>query len=270
MELVHTLAPFWPGPLTLILPRHPRIPDIVTAGLDTVGVRIPAHPVALELLRLCDFPVAAPSANPSNYVSPTRAEHVERELGASLAMILDGGPCQAGVESTILSLVEEPPRILRTGALPVEELADRLRIPVDTLLRGVSPENVAPAVDASPRPASAPGQLPEHYAPRTPLVFTHEVAAHSLPSRVGRIIFRKSSPLVAEATDVVCLSDDGDFADIARGLFAALRELDQRDLDLLIVDTCDEVGLGRAIMDRLRRARHGTRVARPAAAATET
>jgi len=256
-DLVQSLAPFWPGPLTIVVPRHRRIPDIVTAGLDTVGVRIPAHPVALALLNLCEFPVAAPSANPSNYVSPTCAAHVERELGAKVAMILDGGPCQAGIESTILSLVEHPPRVLRAGALSAEELADRLKLPVATLLR---PASQASGVKHSAQ--SAPGQLPEHYSPHTPLVFAHEVDMQTLPSRVGRIVFRATSPLFVPAAEIVRLSDDGDLRQIARGLFAALRELDQRRLDLLIVDTCEEEGLGLAIMDRLRRARQRTRPGR--------
>lgn len=248
------LGEFWPGPLTAVVPRNGRIPDVVTAGLDTVGVRVPDHPVALDLLRRCEFPVAAPSANPSNYVSPTCAEHVERELGSRVALILDGGACRAGVESTIVTLAERRPRVLRVGALAVEDLARCLRLSVDELLSGDASHR-----SSAPSPQLSPGRLPEHYAPRTPLIFTPEAERIELPSRYGRIAFHADSPLLDAAAAVVQLSERMTFADIARGLFAALRELDARRLDLIVVDVCPEEGLGRAIMDRLRRAAYGAR-----------
>lgn len=249
-ELLDRLAPCWPGPLTVVVPRNARIPDVVTAGLDTVGLRVPAHPVALELLRRCEFPLAAPSANPSNYVSPTTARHVADELGDRVAMILDGGPCRAGVESTILSLVERPPRLLRAGALAVEELAERLEVSVETLVRP------APARPAGPAAQLAPGQLPEHYAPRTPLFFADEpVVATLADRRVGRIRFERRGANEPAATEERLLSEQGDLSEAARRLFAALRELDRLNLDAIVVDRCVETGLGRAVMDRLRRAR---------------
>lgn len=260
---LQALNGFWPGSLTLVLPRNSRIPDIVTAGLDTVGVRIPAHPVALDLLRRCEFPVAAPSANPSNYVSPTCAEHVDRELGEKVAMILDGGRCQAGLESTIVTLVEQPPRLLRAGALPVEAIAEKLGLSVTTLLRH-APTKEAAAHDQS---QLSPGRLPEHYAPRTRLLLASDVesqlrtdsaTAVATPTKFGRILFRADSPLLIDATEIICLSEHGALDEIARGLFAALRQLDHRGLDAIVVDTCEETGLGRAIMDRLRRACRGS------------
>lgn len=267
------LAACWPGPLTVVVPRHARVPDEVTAGLPTVGVRVPDHPVALELLRRCDFPVAAPSANPSNYVSPTRAEHVDAELGERVALILDGGACRAGVESTIVTLVEEEPRVLRVGALPVETLAERLDCSVETLLRS-GPEARRAAVAESPEsPESqlSPGRLPEHYAPRTPLRFADELDAegqwyaewtarreNASPPRIGWIAFRTVTSVPSQVAQLVTLSERGDLEEVARGLFAALRQLDQTGLDLIVVERCDETGWGRAIMDRLRRARRAS------------
>ena len=233
-------ARFWPGPLTLVLPRNPRVPDLVTSGLDTVGVRVPAHPAAHALIAAAGTPVAAPSANPFGYVSPTTAAHVADLLGRSVDLVLDGGPCRVGVESTIVSLVGEPPVILRPGGTPREDLEEALGLPLSV-------------VGPVERPL-APGQLLTHYATRTPLRILAGPAG-SPPegaSRVGLLAWRAAGALGYAAVEV--LAPDGSKETAAAGLFAALRRLDAAGLDLILAEPCDEAGLGHAIMDRLRRA----------------
>ena len=147
---------FWPGPLTVVLPKKEEIPDIVTAGLPTVAIRMPNHPMALSLIEQADCPIAAPSANPFGYLSPTTAEHVREQLGDQVDLILDGGPCSVGVESTIVSFLEERPRLLRPGGVSLEE--------IESIIGKVE---VSPTEESKP---SAPGMLPRHYAPRTPII----------------------------------------------------------------------------------------------------
>jgi L-threonylcarbamoyladenylate synthase len=258
-RLIDRLSPFWPGPLTLVLPKRKTLSQEVTAGLDTVAVRIPAHPVALAALECCNFPLAAPSANRSNYVSPTTARHVAEGLADAVALILDGGPCRMGLESTILSLVEDPPRILRHGALPAERIAEALNLPLATLVR----KNDEPSRGAAPHEApvghSSPGQLPVHYSPRTPLRHRESFAEPTGCRRVGLIAFQ-TSPADADRGFAVVerLSDSGDEETIARNLFAALRSMDAMSLDLILIDAVPRTGLGRAIMDRLDRAVRGS------------
>jgi len=234
-------ARFWPGPLTLVLPRRPEVPDLVTAGLDTVGVRVPAHPAARALIAAADTPVAAPSANPFGYVSPTTAAHVAELLGLAVDLVLDGGPCTVGVESTILSLAVEPPLILRPGGVPREDLEEAL---------GSSLEVAGPAE----RP-SAPGQLLVHYATRTPLRLLAGPAGPppANPVRAGLLAFGPPAAAAGYAA-VEVLAPDGSTGTAAANLFAALRRLDGAGLDLIIAEPCAEAGLGHAIMDRLRRA----------------
>lgn len=254
-RLIDRLAPYWPGPLTLVLPKNDSLSPRVTAGLDTVAVRVPDHPVALALLERCPFPLAAPSANPSNYVSPTSAEHVAKGLGSKVAMVLDGGPCEKGLESTILSLVDEPPRILRHGALPAERLAEALDLPVEVLVREPPKDEGEPLGDEGPVALSSPGQLPVHYSPRTPLRFREAFDEPFADRRVGLLAFRAPADEEERAFAVVeRLSESGDAETIARSLFAALRRLDEANLDLILVDRLPRTGLGRAIMDRLDRA----------------
>ena len=232
-------ARFWPGPLTLVLKRRPELPDIVTAGLDTVGVRVPAHPAARALIAAAGTPLAAPSANPFGYVSPTTAEHVAELLGDAVEIVLDGGPCRVGVESTILSLAGEAV-ILRPGGLPREALEEALGAKL-------------PVAAATDRPL-APGQLQKHYATRTPLAIL-ESRADSAPADRGRLGLLAQGPTRASGFAAVeVLAPDGAVETAAARLFAALRRLDAMGLDGILAEPCAETGLGYAIMDRLRRA----------------
>ncbi|MGB7325808.1 MAG: L-threonylcarbamoyladenylate synthase, partial [Rubripirellula sp.] len=250
---VDALADLWPGPLTIVLPAGKRIPSIVTAGKPTVAVRIPSHPVAQAILARCAFPIAAPSANRSKYVSPTSAAHCQSGLGEHLAMIIDGGECDLGVESTIVSLEETGPRLLRPGNVSAEELAIRLKVSVSDLVLWTSRP---PADD---QPMLAPGMMREHYSPTTPLYLIDNVASdNDQQFKTGRIAFRRLSVDEANRYVVVeTLSHDGNLDEISRGLFAAIRRLDDAGLDRIVIDICEPVGLGRAIMDRIERAAAG-------------
>lgn len=244
------LRPAWPGPLSVIVPKSSAITSAVSAGGDTVALRIPNHPVALQLLRACGLPIAAPSANPSMYVSPTTAQHVLDGLGSSVAYILDGGPCQVGIESTVLSLIDETPRILRPGAVTASDLQKLL---------GCSVEEWAPLTGDERETLLSPGLLEKHYSPRTPVVLrTNITPLTKLPPKVGCILFADHAAPCAAVT-IKIISDTGDLAEIAAQLFAALRELDHAGLDLIVIDTCEPIGLGAAIMDRLIRASASTR-----------
>lgn len=231
---------FWPGPLTLVLPKRERVPDLVTAGLSTVAVRMPVHPVARALIREAGVPIAAPSANPFGYVSPTTAEHVRQALGDQIDLILDGGPCPIGVESTIISTAGAQPELLRPGGLP---LADIEAVVGPVACRGGSDQ----------RPP-APGRLARHYATRTPLTVLPARGARLLGSGERAGLLAMSSPVDLDGYACVeVLSQSGDPREVARCLFAALRKLDTLGLDRLYAEPCDEQGLGLAIMDRLRR-----------------
>jgi L-threonylcarbamoyladenylate synthase len=230
---------FWPGPLTLVVQKTEAVPPIVTAGLDTVAIRVPAHPAALALVKAAGCGIAAPSANPFGYVSPTEARHVADQLGDKIDLILDGGVCEIGVESTILSLADKTPCILRTGGTAIEEL-----------------ESVLGKLDRSSgitlRP-QAPGQLSRHYATRTPLVISDEDSENvKLHERAGLLsLFPVPNPARYAAIEV--LSRSGNLREAAANLFGALRRLDGLGLDKIIARPMGEEGLGAAIMDRLRR-----------------
>jgi L-threonylcarbamoyladenylate synthase len=232
---------FWPGPLTLVLRKTERIPDIVTAGLPSVAVRVPDHPVARALISRAERPIAAPSANPFGYVSPTTAAHVERQLGERIGIILDGGPCRVGVESTIVSFLEATPHLLRPGGLPVEEI-----------------EKVIGAIDLSPTPPVqplAPGQLPRHYAPHARLVLIDSPAEVPAAARAhAALLLPFPHPDSQGFAHVEILAERGDLTTAAVNLFAALRRLDEGGHERIYAVRTVEEGLGRAIMDRLRRA----------------
>ncbi len=248
------IADLWPGPLTVVLPASKRIPTQVTAGLSTVAIRVPSHPVAQELLRRCPFPIAAPSANRSKYVSPTTAAHCCGGLSGHLAMVLDGGPCDLGLESTIVRLSDDGPRLLRPGSVAAESLAARLNISLDELMPAMNPP------DHEPSELSAPGMMREHYSPQTCLRLIDDARIEPLATKAGRIAFKQlSADEASRYTIVETLSENGDLSEVSRKLFAAIRRLDGAELDLIIVDVCEPIGLGRAIMDRLRRAAAGHR-----------
>ena len=236
-------AAFWPGPLTILLPRRPEaVPDLVTAGSALVAVRMSAHPVFAAVLREFGRPVAAPSANRFGRISPTTGEHVRRELDGRIPLILDAGPTAHGLESTVvLPEGADRLRILRPGPVTAEMLAAHARV-----------VTTRPAGNAS-----APGQLPGHYAPRTPLRFYEKGSA--VPGRVGLLAFREDGPRPSgEFARVETLSRAGDLREAAARLFAALRELDEAGLDGIVVQEVPETGLGVAIMERLRRAVAGS------------
>ena len=233
---------FWPGPLTLVLPKQPAIPDLITAGLSTVAVRMPNHPVAQTLIREADTPIAAPSANPFGYVSPTTAQHVADGLGNRVDLILDGGPCPVGVESTIVSLAEPQPELLRPGSITIQQLS----AVIGTL-------RLASSVSQTPL---APGQLSRHYATRTPLILLPSAKARPLlkdDERAGLLIHSHPRDTDNRFAAVEVLSSTGDLREAAHHLFAALRRLDSFGLDRIYAEPCQEEGLGGAIMDRLRR-----------------
>ena len=233
---------FWPGPLTIVLPKQSVIPDLVTAGLSTVAVRMPSHPVAQALIREAGTPIAAPSANPFGYVSPTTAQHVSDQLGSKVDLILDGGPCSVGVESTVVSLIDSPPELLRPGSISLEQLTAIIG-PV----RCRSTDHDQPI---------APGQLIRHYATLTPLTILDSPANQAVlkPGEpAGLLLISPSSENDNRFAAVEVLSPTGDMREAARNLFAALRRLDALRLDRIYAEPCKEVGLGMAIMDRLRR-----------------
>lgn len=232
---------FWPGPLTVVLPKRESVSDIVTAGLSTIAIRMPAHPVAQALIREAGVPIAAPSANPFGYVSPTCAQHVLDGLGDRVDLILDGGPCPIGVESTIVSIGGLRPEILRPGSVTLAEIQ----------------EVIGPVVSATvSQTVVAPGQLPRHYATKTLVTILDTQGVRPvIQARESAGLLAMSAP--NQKDDRFCaievLSPSGDLREVARNLFAALRRLDALGLDRLYAEPCDERGLGLAIMDRLRR-----------------
>ncbi len=239
----NVMEKFWPGPLTLVVPKKSSVPSIVTAGLESVAIRIPAHPVALDLIRTSGRGIAAPSANPFGYVSPTEVQHVAEQLSGSVDMILDGGPCAIGLESTILSLTGETPCILRPGGTSVEDIASILQ-----------PLDIRTEVSSQPQ---APGQLERHYATRTPLEIVGEGREQMKNS--GRLgLLSLNTVNCRDRYEVVeVLSDSGDMREAAANLFSALRRMDAMNLDRIIARPVPEKGLGIAIMDRLRRCAAG-------------
>ncbi len=253
------LSVFWPGPLTMIGPRHESILDHVTAGGDTVAVRVPDHPVAIGVLKElakiagCVVPVAAPSANPSNYVSPTTARHVADGLGEYVALIIDGGACRVGLESTIALLPEDgsPVQVLRSGAISPSHLSEVVGEAVSI-----------PSVSKSDRPEiAAPGQFAKHYSPRTPLYLVSDksrlAGRGAAQGRVLRMVF---GPIDGDVPDHLCdlwsFNPDGALETAAAQLYSLLRRADEIGVDAIEVFGCSEAGLGSAIMDRLRRASH--------------
>lgn len=226
---------FWPGPLTLVLKKKSRIPDLVTAGLDTVAVRVPAHSLALDLLRTCGLPLAAPSANRFQHISPTTVEAAYRELGDAVAY-LDGGSCTVGLESTILAHGEAGWECLRIGGLALEKIEKR-----------VGPVKLVDGASG----IRAPGMLKKHYAPTTPLEWLDEPGSSNQGGLIGIGLPESLKNRFEFCED---LSPAGDLDEAARELFSALRRLDARGLEKIYALRAPERGLGRAINDRLERA----------------
>ena len=234
---------FWPGPLTIVVPKKEQVPDLVTAGRSTVGVRIPDHPVALAMLRAAGRPIAAPSANPFGGVSPTTAHHVLDGLEGRIHAVIDGGPCRVGVESTVVSVVEAEPVVLRTGGVLVED--------IERVTGTIRIARSDPGRDNAAQPA--PGMLSRHYAPRTPLLLTNTADPPvASAGRSGLLTWGLSWPPGFAAVE--CLSATGDLRECACRFFAALRSLDSLNLDAIIARRFPERDLGRALNERLSRA----------------
>jgi L-threonylcarbamoyladenylate synthase len=232
-----------PGPITFVVPKSNLIPDIVTAGHSTVAIRIPQHPLTLELLSMLDFPLAAPSANLSGTVSPTAAQHVEQQLGHLIGGVLEGGPCQIGLESTIVSFVGENPQLLRLGGLSVEAIESilGLNLSIDHVINNENPE--------------APGMLTKHYAPATklrigkPENFLNEYTFNEM----AYLAFSKAHVEIPMQQQLI-LSPSANLAEAAQNLFSAIREADQLHTKIIVAEPFPNQQLGRAINDRLARA----------------
>ncbi len=228
---------FWPGPMTLLLDKKTLIPDLVTSGLPRVAVRIPALGMARELLSKLDFPLAAPSANPFGFVSPTSAQHVQDQLGPQIPYILDGGTCKVGLESTVIGFEGNDVIIHRLGGLQVEQIEE------------VIGEKVKVQLNQSSNP-SAPGMLKSHYSPGKPVIIGDIHEELSKNENAGVISFNQDFGIKHQ----VILSPDGDLSEAAAGLFAALRKMKESEVSLILTQKFPDIGLGRAINDRLQRA----------------
>ncbi|MEQ1585243.1 MAG: L-threonylcarbamoyladenylate synthase [Cyclobacteriaceae bacterium] len=234
-------ARFWPGPLTFLLKKKSFIPDLVTSGMDTVGIRCPDHDVTRSLLQSLSFPLAAPSANPFGYVSPTRPEHVNDQLGNKIQYILDGGECRVGIESTIIGFENDSPTVFRLGGLTIEDI-EKVIGKVDIQLNSSS----------NPK---TPGQLRSHYSPRKKVAWgtLSELISQYPTVKTGILAFQKKVAGIDPANQIV-LSDTGNLEEAAQHLFAALRELDKKGIEIILAEALPDIGLGKAINDRLRRA----------------
>ncbi len=230
---------FWPGPLTLLLPKKSIIPDLVTSGLDTVAVRVPNHALTLNLLSTLPFPLAAPSANPFGYISPTTAKHVAAQLGDKIPYILNGGNCTIGIESTIVGFEDDKTIVYRLGGISVEA--------IEALIGKVVVKSHS---SSNPK---APGMLKSHYAPRKKLVIGSMENENSSLVNIGFLGFQEYSPIFSRENQRV-MSLSGNVCEAAKNLFGYLRELDELKIDMIYAELLPEEGLGRAINDRLRRA----------------
>ena len=233
---------FWPGPLTLVLKKKPHVSDLITAGKETVAIRVPNHPIALALLEQLDFPLAAPSANPFGSISPTSATHVSNYFEGKLDLILEGGECERGVESTIIGFQDNQPVLYRHGSISIEEIekiVGKLIITVNN--------------DSKP---NSPGMLSRHYAPITNTYLTNNVPEllKSFHGRkIGLLLF-KDEILIEKNIIQEVLSENGDLKEAARKLYAALHRLDKSDIDVIIAEKFPNEGLGKTLNDRLERA----------------
>lgn len=242
---------FWPGPLTIVLPRAKQIPDNVTAGGETVGVRWPSHPFIQEVIRACDFPLGAPSANLSNQISPTNAGHVAKQLDGKISLIVDGGQAQVGIESTVVDLTANPPRLLRPGMIHEQSLL-------------AVTEQLALGVRENGEILKSPGQLQKHYAPKAKLVVLKWQDEADLNAQLSVIHSRQSQPHVIAHTHIPSQTGFGrvsviphDAEAFARALYAELHQCDELGAELIVVEAPPESSEWRAIADRLKRASAG-------------
>jgi L-threonylcarbamoyladenylate synthase len=240
-ELEELAKSFWPGPLTLLVPKGDNIPELVTSGLPRVGIRMPDHPLTLDLLKSLPFPLAAPSANPFGYISPTRPAHVFKQLGAKIPYILDGGVCQVGIESTIVGMEGDVLVIYRLGGLSVSQIQSRYK--------GVIKIN-----ESSSRP-EAPGMSLSHYAPQKPLYLGDKKSLLSggHHEKAAVLCFNERWSELKQNQQWV-LSESADFEEAAHKLFSYLREMDEADITHILAEKLPDEGLGVAINDRLYRA----------------
>jgi L-threonylcarbamoyladenylate synthase len=229
---------FWPGALTVLLPKKTCIPNLTTSGLNEVGIRIPNHPITLELLKSLPFPLAAPSANPFGYISPTSAKHVEDQLGTKIPYILDGGDCSVGIESTVLRVQHNEIEILRLGGISLEDLQPFT-------------SNIHIQQHSSSSPAS-PGMLTSHYAPRKPVYVGNiqELLQEFASQKVGVLSFKEDFQTEVQRI----LSRTGNFAEAAANFFSFMRELDELNIEVILTEFLPNENLGRAINDKLMRA----------------
>ncbi len=233
---------FWPGPLTLVLKKQPHISDLITAGKDTVAVRVPNHPVALALLDKLDFPLAAPSANPFGSISPTNADHVFNYFGGKLEVILDGGECEKGLESTIIGFENNEPVLYRHGSISSEEI-EKITGKLSTITN-------------SEKTPNAPGMLSRHYAPNTATYLTNnivELIKFFKGKRIGILVFKNQ----INGKGIIhkeILSKSGDLNEAAKNLYAAMHRLDENNLDVIIAERLPDIGLGKTMNDKLERA----------------
>lgn len=233
---------FWPGPLTLILKKKPHIPDLVTANQDTVAVRVPNHAVALELLNYIDFPLVAPSANPFTSISPTSAEHVEKYFRNQINMVLDGGECAAGIESTIVGFEDNKVIVYRLGALTLEEIEKTA--------------GTVSLVNKKEKKPIVPGMLLKHYAPKTDFILTRNVQQELewySDKKVGLLLF-DSYVSHYDSNYQIVLSEESDLQVAASQLYNAMHQLDKMNLDVIIAERLPEYSLGVSMNDRLERA----------------
>lgn len=231
---------FWPGPLTLLLKKSDKISDLVTAGQETVAVRIPNHPTALKLLESLDFPLVAPSANPYQSISPTSAKHVADYFENELALVLDGGSCEKGLESTIVGFQEEDVVIYRLGSIPLEEIeacVGKVKMNAGHELK-------------------SPGMAKKHYSPKTPLIVSKNIeqAIQRLDNQKRGIVCFDQLPNIQEMENTILFSFHGDLNFAASRLYSLLHELDDQELDILIFEEFPNIGLGKTINDRIKRA----------------
>ena len=234
---------FWPGPLTLVLKKQPHIPDLVTSGKETVAIRVPNHPLTLRLLEQLDFPLAAPSANPFGSISPTTASHVFSYFENELNVILDGGECQKGIESTIIGFENGQPIIYRLGSLSVEHIEEK----IGPVMHKTQSEDNSPI---------APGMLSRHYAPSTDTFLTNDVESLTQfyqDKKIGVLLFQKRIHQIPIEYQEV-LSESGDLNEAAKHLYAAMHRLDKLNLDLIIAERLPDIGLGKTMNDKLERA----------------